>query len=227
VAFLVGGLVAAAAIVLPIVLRGAWPNMLHAVGRLPAQDVLPGNALNAWWLIDRAVRASESFNAAWFKTARTLWRRGLTEIGFPELQLIGLAVVAVLMGWALARSTRGRTPGGWAALAGWCALAYFTFGAPAHVTHMYLAVPFFALAAGIERRFREPFYVLSAVATANLFLFYGISGRPLTPARVWPGVELALVLGLINFAAFVWITTETMGPGPEARNWDRDEEETD
>jgi hypothetical protein len=40
-------------------------------------------------------------------------------------------------------------------------------------------------------------------------------------------VELALVLGLINFAAFVWITTETMGPGPEARNWDRDEEETD
>jgi hypothetical protein len=93
------------------------------------------------------------------------------------------------MGWALARATRGRTPGGWAALAGWCALAYFTFGAPAHVTHMYLAVPFFALAAGIERRFREPFYVLSAVATANLFLFYGISGRPLTPARVWPGVE--------------------------------------
>ena len=63
--FLSGAAAATAAIVLPIVLRGAWPNMVQAVGRLAAHDMLSGNALNAWWMVTWVVRAMYALDLGW------------------------------------------------------------------------------------------------------------------------------------------------------------------
>src|SRR5262245_58714824 len=46
-----GSAIAAATILLPIVARGAWANMLQAIGRLAAHNMLSGNALNFWWIV--------------------------------------------------------------------------------------------------------------------------------------------------------------------------------
>jgi hypothetical protein len=227
--FVLGGAIASALIVLPIVLRGAWPSMVQAISRLAAHDMLSGNALNAWWLVTWVVRALYALDLGWFEAftmpVRILGRTRFMEIGYPDPKLIGTAIVALWIGWGLWLSSGGRTLAGWAATAGWCVFAYFMFGAQVHENHLYLAVPFFALAAGLDRRFREPFYAVSAISAVNMYIFYGLGeGWPSIIGRRWTMVDLTVVLSLINLAAFFWITSETAGVGPEARNWDVEED---
>jgi Gpi18-like mannosyltransferase len=44
------GLLTTAAILLPILLNGAWSNMVQAVSRVASHDMLSGYAMNVWWL---------------------------------------------------------------------------------------------------------------------------------------------------------------------------------
>jgi ALG6/ALG8 glycosyltransferase family protein len=227
--FFLGGAIASAAIVLPIILRGAWPNMVQAISRLTAHNMLSGNALNAWWLVTWAVRALYALDLGWFRAftmpVRILESSRFIAIGYPDPKLIGTAIVALWIGWGLWRSSSGRTLAGWAATAGWCVFAYFMFGAQVHENHLYLAVPFFALAAGLDRRFRGPFYAISAISALNMYVFYGLGeGWPAIISRSWTVVDLTVVLSLISLAAFFWATAETAGAGPEARNWDAEED---
>jgi hypothetical protein len=107
----------------------------------------------------------------------------------------------------------------WAATAGWCVFAYFMFAAQVHENHLYLAVPFFALAAGLERRFRAPFYVVSAICALNMYVFYGIGdGRPLPFTHAVTVLDLTVILSLFNLGAFFWITGETSGTGLPERH---------
>jgi hypothetical protein len=227
--FVLGAAIASVSILLPIVLRGAWPNMVQAVGRLAAHDMLSGNALNAWWLVTWVVRAAYALDLGWYGAftmpVRILKRSRFMEIGYPDPKLIGTAIVGLLIAWGLWRSLSGRTIAGWAATAGWCVFAYFMFGAQVHENHLYLAVPFFALAAGLDRRFREPFYAVSIICALNMYVFYGLSeGWPPLVGRRWTIVDFTVILSLLNLIAFAWITSETAGVGPEARRWDVEEE---
>ena len=227
--FLAGAAIAAAAILLPIALRGAWPNMVQAIGQLASQDMLSGNALNGWWLVTWVVRAMSALDLGWFQAftmpVRILRRSRFLEIGYPDPKWIGTAIVGLLVAWRLWRSISGRTLAGWAATAGWCVFAYFMFGAEVHENHLYLAVPFFALAAGIDPRFREPFYAVSSIAALNMYVFNGLGeGWPPLIKRTWTVVDLTVVLSVINLALFAWITSETAGVRQDARNWDVEEE---
>jgi hypothetical protein len=227
--FLIGGALAGAAIVLPIAVRGAWPSMVQAISRLAAHDMLSGNALNAWWLVTWVVRAAYALHLGWFAAftmpVRILGRSRFMEIGYPDPKLIGTAIVALLIGWRLWRTRDGLPLAGWAATAGWCVFAYFMFGAQVHENHLYLAVPFFALAAGLDRRLRPLFYALSAIVAINMYVFYGLSeGWPPLVNRAWTVVDLTVVLSVINLGVFFWVTAETTGPPPNARNWDVEED---
>ena len=227
--FLLGGAITAALILLPIIMRGAWPNMVQAISRLAAHDMLSGYALNAWWLVTWVVRALYALDLGWFRAftmpVRILESSRFVEIGFPDPRMIGTAIVALWIGWGLAISSGGKTLAGWAATAGWCAFAYFMFGAQVHENHLYLAVPFFALAAGLDRRFREPFYAVSAITALNMYVVYGLGeGWPAIIRRSWTVVDLTVLLSLISLVAFFWVTAETAGKGPEVRNWDVEEE---
>jgi len=228
--FLVGASATSAVILLPIVLRGAWPNMVQAISRLAAHDMLSENALNAWWLVTWVVRAMYALDLGWFRAftmpVRILGRSRFMEIGFPDPKLIGTAIVLLLIVWRLWRSRTGQSLASWAVTAGWCVFAYFMFGAQVHENHLYLAVPFFALAAGLDRRFRGPFYTISAIVAVNMYVFYGLSeGWPPLINRAWTVVDLTVVLSLISLGAFFWITAETVGPPPDARRWDVEEEQ--
>lgn len=229
VAFLLGATVTTVVILLPIVVRGAWSSMVQAISRLAAHDMLSGNALNAWWLVTWVVRAIYALDLGWFRAftmpVRILGRSRFMEIGFPDPKLIGTAIVLLLIGWRLWRSRTGQSLASWAITAGWCVFAYFMFGAQVHENHLYLAVPFFALAAGLDRRFRGPFYTISAIVALNMYVFYGLSeGWPPLINRAWTVVDLTVVLSLISLGAFFWITAETVGPPPHARHWDVEED---
>ena len=221
--FFIGGGVTAALIILPIYLRGAFPNMIQALGRLASHDMLSGYALNAWWLTTWGLRAAYAMNLGWYQAVtmpvRILGRNRFMELGFPDPKWIGSGIVAVLIIWALFRSGTRRSLAVWAATAGWCVFAYFMFAAQVHENHLYLAVPFFALAAGLERRFRLPFYAVSAICALNMYVFYGIGdGRPLPFTRAITVLDLTVVLSLFNLGAFFWITGETSGTGLPERH---------
>ncbi|HYN09480.1 MAG TPA: hypothetical protein VES67_19000 [Vicinamibacterales bacterium] len=227
--FVLGGAVTATVIVLPIVLRGAWPNMVQAVSRLASHDMLSGYALNAWWLVTWFLRAVYALHLGWFQAftmpVRILGRHRFMEIAFVDPKLIGAGIVGVLVVWALWRSGTRRSLSVWAATAGWCVFAYFMFAAQVHENHLYLAVPFFALAAGLERRFRAPFYTVSAICAINMYVFYGIGdGRPLPFERGGTVLDLTVILSLVNLALFGWVTSETRGTGLPDRNADVDDD---
>ena len=229
VAFLLGAAVTTVVILLPIVVRGAWPSMVQAIGRLAAHDMLSFNALNAWWLVTWVVRAMDALDRGWLRAftmpVQILGRSRFMEIGFPDPKLIGTAIVLLLIGWRLWRSRTGQSLASWAITAGWCVFAYFMFGAQVHENHLSLAVPFFALAAGLDRRLRGPFYTISAIVALNMYVFSGLSeGWPPLINRAWTVVDLTVVLSLISLGAFFWITAETVGPPPGARTWDVEEE---
>jgi hypothetical protein len=208
--FLAGGLAAALLVVLPIILRGAWPNMVQAIGRLAAHDMLSGYGLNAWWIVTWFVRSSYGVaELGWFDAftlpVRILGIERFMEVGFPNPKPIGAVVVLAAIGWGLWRARRARTLGAWAALGGWSVLTYFLFSAQVHENHLYLAVPMLALAAAAEPRWRALFWAVSVATALNMYLFYGL-GAPgtLLIDRGWTLIDLSVLAAAANIA--IWGT---------------------
>ena len=67
-----GAAVVAGAVLLPFVARGAWANLVQAIGRLAKQDMLSGNAANVWWIFTWVLRVLD-VAGEWG------WRRALTQ----------------------------------------------------------------------------------------------------------------------------------------------------
>ena len=130
--------------------------MIQAVSRLAAHDMLSGNALNAWWVVTWIVRSLDGLERGWltaFTTpVRILAASRFMEVGYPNPKPIGTALVLVAIGWGIWRGRRLGRLADWAFLGGWCVFAYAMFGAQVHENHLYLAVPWLAIAAGLGTR---------------------------------------------------------------------------
>jgi hypothetical protein len=211
VACLAGGAVASAAILLPIALRGAWPNMIQALSRLAAHDMLSGNALNLWWLVTWVVRALDALRFGWLQAftfpVRILGIGRFMEVGYPNPKPIGTAMVIAALAWALWRARGLRAVADWAFVGGWCVFAYFMLGIQVHENHLYLAVPFLAIAAGLTASYRRAFWAMSLATAFNMYIFYGLSeGSPPVIGRMWTGVDLTVLVALVNVVLFVVMT---------------------
>jgi hypothetical protein len=208
-----GGLAATAAILLPIVARGAWPNMVQAMSRLAAHDMLSGQATNAWWLVTWVVRARAGLQQGWWAAftmpVKILGITRFMEIGYPNPKIIGTSIVVLAWLYAMWRLRRGRTPAAFALGAAWSVFAYFMFGAQVHENHLLLAVPVSAVAAGLDPRLRSFFFVLTAICAANMYVFYGLgAGYPPPFSRSITIVDLTVVLSIMNAILFAWMTVE-------------------
>jgi hypothetical protein len=94
-----------------------------------------------------------------------------------------------------------------AAWAGWSAYAYAMFAAQVHENHLYLAVPFFVVAAGLDRRYESAMWWVAAILTVNLLLFYGLGrGMPSPLERHWTVVDASVLLAFVNVGVFAWLT---------------------
>ena len=165
--------------------------MIQAVIRLAAHDMLSGNALNLWWIVTWIVRALDALRFGWVQAftfpVRILGIGRFMEVGYPNPKLIGTAMVIAALAWALWRARRLSRLADWAFVGGWCVFAYFMLGIQVHENHLYLAVPFLAIAAGLAANYRRAFWAISVVTAFNMYIFYGLSeGRA---ARHRPDVD--------------------------------------
>jgi len=208
--FVTGGLAAASVILLPIVVRGAWPNMTQAIGRLAAHDMLSGYGLNVWWIVTWFVRSSYGVaELGWWEAftlpVRILGIERFMEVGYPNPKPIGAAVVLGGIAWLVWRARRTVGLGDWAFVAGWSVFTYFVFSAQVHENHLYLAVPLLALAAAAEPRFRALFWAVSIATAVNMYLFYGLGfAGSLVVGHHWTLVDLTVLAAGVNVA--IWGT---------------------
>jgi hypothetical protein len=216
---IVGAALAAGVTMLPFIWRGATRNVMLAVATAATHDALSAYAANVWWIVTWIGRASMDaatvgWPAALFQKVQMASISHIVARGWPSPRVIGTVVVAACTAWAGWRASRATGLADALAWAGWSVFAYFLFAAQVHENHVYLALPFFALAAALDERFRMPFWALSAADGLNVALFYGLGGDIPFPARVWRGFDLSVLLAFANLGLFVWITSRASRCAP-------------
>jgi hypothetical protein len=219
-AALVAGLV-----LVPFVWRGAWANLLQALGRLGTHDMLSANASNFWWIVTWVLRVLDvagewGWSGALTQEVRILGISRAIALGYPNARVVGAMAVLGAFGWAVWRTRRPTSLATAAAWAGWCAYAYALLAAQVHENHLFLAVIFLAVASGLERRYVPVSGWLTGVLTLNLLLFYGLGrGMPGIIERRWTGVDASVLLAFVNLGVFAWATRLLMRqtPSPSAR----------
>jgi hypothetical protein len=198
--------------VLPFVVRGAWSNLVQALSRLAAHDMLSAQAANVWWLVTWMIRVRDSIHDwGWYRAltqeVRILGIVPAIAAGYPNARMIGTTLVVLALLFAVWRTSKARSLGDAAALAAWSAYAYAMLAAQVHENHLIAAIPILAVAAGLDARFRRVFWALSAIAALNLYLFYGlVPGSPPIVRRDLTVMDITVVLSVANIAVFVWLT---------------------
>jgi hypothetical protein len=209
--FATAGTVTAAVILAPIVIRGAWWNMLTGVRRLAMYDMVSAYAANAWWLVTYVLRVRDVWHEwgpalALTQRLRILGITRVVALGYPNPRIVGFGLVGaaiVAAGWRISRAPSLAVA---AALVGWTTWAYAVFAAQAHENHLLLAVSLFSLAAGLDRRFRPMCWTVSIVAAINLYLFggFGLSYPPID--RLTTVIDASVLLAVVNVGTFFWFT---------------------
>jgi hypothetical protein len=204
------GAAVSAALLLPFIVRGAWTNLVQALGRLATHDMLSAQAANIWWIFTWVLRVIDVWTEwgggrAMTQEVRILAISRADALGYPNARVVGLVLVILAISWACWRVRRNVTLAQAAAITGWCAYAYAMLAAQVHENHWYAAVPLFGLAAGANRRYRTVFWAVTAVAALNLYLFYGLGdGWPPITSRAWTGIDMTVVLSVVNVGVFAY-----------------------
>lgn len=202
----------AAAVLLPYVLRGSWTNLVTALSRLAAHDMLSAQAANIWWIATWVLRVVDSVpESGWYgavtQPVRILGITDAIALGYPSPRAVGLCLVSLATVFAVWRALRVEGLAAAAAVAGWSGYAYTMLAAQVHENHLVPAVPILAIAAGLDRRFRGVFWSVSLIAALNLYLFYGtIPGTPPLLRRHYTVVDATVLLSVVNLGVFLWLT---------------------
>jgi hypothetical protein len=212
VQFAAAGMVTAVVVILPFLWRGAFPNMLQSLSRLAAHDMISAQAANIWWVVTWMIRVADSVQELGWVRALTQPVRILAisvaiDVGYPNFRAIGLVLVAAVNAVAVWWAWRARSIGAAAAIAAWSLYAYAMLAAQVHENHLVPAVPVLAIAAALDSRLRSVYWGLSVIAALNLYLFYGLApGLPPLVDRGATGIDMTVVLSIVNVGVFVWFT---------------------
>ena len=209
-AAVLSGLSVTLLLVWSIFAAGGGPNMIQALGRLEAHDMLSGNACNLWWIVGYVVRSIYSIEdygvwGAFSHQTQILQISRFMEIGGPNPRPIGAVLFLAVMLWAMWASRRAKDLWLLAALGAFLVHAYATLSAQVHENHLFAAVPLLVLASAGRRAFTPLLVAISAIFFLNLNIFYGISedvGYAIP--RGLTIIDLSVVLAVINCAALVW-----------------------
>ena len=207
-----GGATTSVIVTAPYIARGAWPNVMQALGRLATHDSLSAYGANVWWIVTWVLRVFDVAGEwGWWRAitqdVRILAISRAVALGVPNPRLVGMAIVGGLCAWGAWRAWRSSSTAHAAALAGWSAFAYALFAAQVHENHLYLAVPFLVVAGGLDRRYRRLCWAVSMILSLNLVLFYGF-GRdwPDVVHRSWTVIDASVWLAFGSLAVFTWAT---------------------
>jgi len=212
------GLAFVGAVVTPIAAHGAWPNMLQALGRLAAHNMVSGYAMNVWWIATWVLRVIDERTHGWWQAlavqVRILQVSAFTAfVGFNPKPL-GAALVVATLAWGLWKMRHTRDLADLALLGGWCVSIYAMLGVQVHENHAYLAVPFLLVAAALRPAWRPLCWAATLMTALNMYLFYGF-GNDVEPMidRRWTWIDLTVVMSVVN-VWIVWrLTQETLTRG--------------
>jgi hypothetical protein len=206
-----GGVAATAVILLPFAMRGALGNMWLAFGAFYGRrDALSALAANVWWVVNWALRVKfyapeVGLAAALGLTPRILSITRFREIGFPNPRPFATGLVLAVVCWACWTARRSCDLAVLALVGSFSVHAFFMLSVGVHEHHMVAAVPLLALAAALRPACRPLFYLVSAIVALNMNLFYGISpGAGWAVPRGVTGIDLSVVLSVVNLGALVW-----------------------
>jgi hypothetical protein len=211
-AFAGTGAATAAVLLMPFVVRGAWPNLVQA-----------GQAANLWWIVTWLLRVIAVWPewSAWDALTLDVRILGIArtmELGYPNARVVGLVLVGIALVWACLRVRRAGGLADTMALAAWCAYAYAMLAAQVHENHLAPAVALLAPAAASERTYRRVFWAITGIVAANLYLFYGLGdGWPPVVSRSITGIDATVVLSVVSVLTFGWFTrlvARRTRPGP-------------
>lgn len=216
---LAGVVLAGAAIVSPVALEGALPNLRVALGSLTRHDMVSGNAANVWWVFTWVFRAwydlDQGVWAAIAQPARVLALSTVEELAHVSLRPIGTILVGLAVAWGIWRAGLARCHvaaeppshdvARAAALGAWTVHAYFMLGAAVHENHLFLALPCALVASAVLPGYVRMARALGALLALNLFLFYGISESiGWLPSRTPLLIDSTVMLALAGVALFAW-----------------------
>lgn len=198
-------------VVAPIVLAGTMPNMLRAVGSVAFQTMLSGNACNLWWIVGYgfqiadAAREGVPLSAALTMPVNIVLIPQLPVVGPLNARVIAIVLTGAAWAWGLWIGRHTRDLGLHAAVAAFLVHAYFTLSTQVHENHFFLAVPLLAIAASLGREYVPVLTTLSIIFALNLYLFYGVTGEPPSPAmRTLTAIDSTVLVAIANCAALVW-----------------------
>jgi len=199
------------ALVLPVVIAGAWPNMMQALRSLGRHDMLSGQAANVWWIVTWVMRATYQvpemglIDAFLSPVARPLAITTIVQLGYPNPRVAATVVTLTAAAWGLWIGRKARDLPRIALLGAWVTYAYFMLSVQVHENHFFMVVPLLALAAAALREWRKPFWLLSGAFALNLNLFYGLGDRiGFAVPRTITGIDATVWLSLVNVVAIVW-----------------------
>jgi len=195
----------------PVVMAGAWPNMMRALGSLARHDMLSGQAANAWWIVTYVMRAIYAVpdmgvaDAFLSPVKRPLGITTIVQLGYPNPRLAATLVVLAAIAWGFWTGRKVRDLPRIALLGAWTVYAYFMLAVQVHENHFYMILPLLALAAAALPEWRRLFWVLSGSFALNLNLFYGLGDRiGFAVPRTITGIDATVWLSLVNVLALVW-----------------------
>lgn len=182
----------------PFFVFGRPGDFVSAIAVNATENVLSGNAVNAWWLVTAAWRVVTLGAEAFSTRPLYLSVSEFTAVIGVHPRLWAAAVVLGLWGLAFWRVRRNAAPAAVAALGALIVHIYFTFAVSVHENHLVHAVPLAALAAMFDRRYWSVYIGLSVLVTLNMVLFYGIGRDFVVPATalLLPVSTLASLAGL-------------------------------
>jgi hypothetical protein len=169
------------------------------------EPLFSGNALNLNWLVTHSVRY---FHPEWYGGLKD----GLaTWIITRDPRIVVLPKLMFCLSYLLSCWIYYRRPKSFPNLLLFALLAYlsyFMFNTGVHENHLYLAIPLSALLTTINSRYLPIFVTWAIAANANLYFFYGSSGRAVPFHRVVI-IDIVLLLALMNLIFYFLLWKDT------------------
>jgi hypothetical protein len=206
-----GTALVAAAIPVAALLLCFGPELFRALGRALSHRPLSAHALNLWWLVTHALRATwpEAFGSLRAGTAHRVYLPsglGLQMLAVRLPFVLGYAAVFVSL-WrreprfpVLVRH----------ALVGF--LTYFMLATGVHENHLFVVVMLGAVLALCDDDGGRTFLVWASVFNVNLWVFYGATGHLPMSRVLW--IDLALLLAALNLWLFALAFTALLDEPP-------------
>jgi hypothetical protein len=195
----------------PVIMAGAWWNMVHALRSQAAEVEIAMEGYNFWWIAGHFLWTAYAWQrglSAWpvftGPVARVPFVRAAAH-GLPYLRVVGTVMAAGGILWGAWTGRRARELWHVAAVGAFSVHAFAVLGAQVHENHLFAAMPLLVIACTERRRFVPILVGVSAFITLSLlFVIFGDPGGRLVLSRTWTFLDTTLLLAIFNCLLFVW-----------------------